>query len=157
MSQSLCFQGVLLRAALKGIGIDAASQSLCFQGVLLRRQFAKTSAGQRRLNPFVFRAYYCGVGKRTSGHRETVSIPLFSGRITAILTRQNAPGDSVSIPLFSGRITARLGQQNAAQMGGLNPFVFRAYYCASPAGDIAALLKSQSLCFQGVLLRGQRG
>ena len=60
------------------------SQSLCFQGVLLR------------------------AGYDTGALVRIVSIPLFSGRITAALDRVNDTVlAGVSIPLFSGRITAR--------------------------------------------------
>ena len=58
------------------------SQSLCFQGVLLRVVQAKPAV------------------------KAEVSIPLFSGRITAGRGRLFPRPPCVSIPLFSGRITA---------------------------------------------------
>jgi len=106
-----------------------ASQSLCFQGVLLRE-------------------------RDDDGYmRAVVSIPLFSGRITAGGQGSNRSRDSVSIPLFSGRITAAspLGSHQRGER--LNPFVFRAYYCVKEKTKGEVMSRSQSLCFQGVLLR----
>jgi len=58
-SQSLCFQGVLLRQGERVHPLAAVSQSLCFQCVLLRPELVGGARGAK------------------------VSIPLFSGRITA--------------------------------------------------------------------------
>gem|GEM_PF-3561803 len=153
-SQSLCFQGVLLRRSCIAWCRPFVSQSLCFQGVLLRVSTpGLPSLGC--LNPFVFRAYYCAINNAKKvidnlsqslcfqgvllRHRnrrihtaQGVSIPLFSGRITAPIIKAGQPVGFVSIPLFSGRITAR-------------------YICS-----MCAPYTSQSLCFQGVLLRRPR-
>jgi len=58
-SQSLCFQGVLLRHPARRVGHARQSQSLCFQGVLLRLKLGMERSLEHGLNPFVFRAYYC--------------------------------------------------------------------------------------------------
>jgi len=104
------------------------------------------------LNPFVFRAYYCVTRENPLGG-ERVSIPLFSGRITARASALILSTSAVSIPLFSGRITASVAMQKEGRSCGLNPFVFRAYYCAIASVDAELFEASQSLCFQGVLLR----
>ena len=109
------------------------SQSLCFQGVLLRRLHACRQERHAGLNPFVFRAYYCV-------------------RKCATLRRRSL----VSIPLFSGRITATPSPRTAAPWARLNPFVFRAYYCEERIVGYRARVLSQSLCFQGVLLRASQ-
>jgi len=88
--------------------LNVVSQSLCFQGVLLRPAARRSHWAGLRLNPFVFRAYYC----------ETASVRPSVVRM-------------VSIPLFSGRITAKAAPSGRGFSDGLNPFVFRAYYCAS--------------------------
>jgi len=105
-----------------------------------------------RLNPFVFRAYYCAdypVLCKVSG----VSIPLFSGRITAMPEWRLDRLRGVSIPLFSGRITAHCQGKIVDRGISLNPFVFRAYYCGVETLRELGDGESQSLCFQGVLLR----
>ena len=107
----------------------APSQSLCFQGVLLRWMIPVPL-------PIAL-----------------VSIPLFSGRITALGGRMTRGGKRVSIPLFSGRITALMKGESHAHRLCLNPFVFRAYYCVKPCASPPHIKTSQSLCFQGVLLR----
>ena len=179
MSQSLCFQGVLLRWPIRPELATARSQSLCFQGVLLRWDDRGGSRGILGLNPFVFRAYYCAIRTRRmwSCWRSLnpfvfrayycadypvildvpgyVSIPLFSGRITASLDQRKVAAAlasqslcfqgvllrvrwqeessriHVSIPLFSGRITAQELVNRLDDEQSLNPFVFRAYYCVT--------------------------
>jgi len=90
----------------------------------------------RRLNPFVFRAYYCDHDEKNHLHPGQVSIPLFSGRITADFARGVFDRFHVSIPLFSGRITATWCEQHPVSAIGLNPFVFRAYYCVEGSTKI---------------------
>ena len=116
----------------------------------------RASSNTRRksgLNPFVFRAYYCGDHDENANHLH-VSIPLFSGRITAVNGLDEYDEyEFVSIPLFSGRITAPIHQRTWRPRWRLNPFVFRAYYCGATEAEFYGLDPSQSLCFQGVLLR----
>ena len=108
---------------------DAPSQSLCFQGVLLRGMAKKTLTTGVRLNPFVFRAYYCVAERIHNGCRVRLNPFVFRAYYCGIraVFRQNQNGlnpfvfrayycgssstknyvtANVSIPLFSGRITA---------------------------------------------------
>jgi len=105
------------------------------------------------LNPFVFRAYYCDERKENhEKHRKSQSL-CFQGVLLRQRKLVRLPTSKVSIPLFSGRITARSATALRTDQVCLNPFVFRAYYCGSNGGAFVRLPGSQSLCFQGVLLR----
>ena len=175
-SQSLCFQGVLLRGHRSRVLRPRPVSIPLFSGRITAQGASAFSLWRHRLNPFVFRAYYCGAASGEDGMCGYVSIPLFSGRITAAderlacaLVRVSIPLFSgritamvysrkdrhldVSIPLFSGRITARHQLRRCAKNSRLNPFVFRAYYCARGGTGPDLAQASQSLCFQGVLLR----
>jgi len=84
-----------------------------------------------RLNPFVFRAYYCAGGSLKASDQEASQSLCFQGVLLRAVCARQRIVRQVSIPLFSGRITAPGGSSSKNQ-----PKV------------------SQSLCFQGVLLRG---
>jgi len=151
-SQSLCFQGVLLRRNPDNLVQSPKSQSLCFQGVLLRF-FSLKERRREWSQSLCFQGVLLRRAAEGLGEAAGVSIPLFSGRITAkpvadkavgkpvsqslcfqgVLLRERiehpAPEQIVSIPLFSGRITAVSARWWASSRLCLNPFVFRAYYC----------------------------
>jgi len=129
-SQSLCFQGVLLRIRRDDSAPEAASQSLCFQGVLLRGVFFTYLMKGEGLNPFVFRAYYCAKSAVKPCARQASQSLCFQG----VLLRRDE-------------------RRSTQALHRLNPFVFRAYYCAFTDKETGRTVTSQSLCFQGVLLR----
>ena len=105
------------------------SQSLCFQGVLLR-------------------------ARRHENHRDRpVSIPLFSGRITAPPGGEKCSEGDVSIPLFSGRITAINRKETMMKKITSQSLCFQGVLLRLAALTDGEGALSQSLCFQGVLLR----
>jgi len=129
LSQSLCFQGVLLRKHNEVIRRFVESQSLCFQGVLLRFTEYQKLDDEQCLNPFVFRAYYCGKSAAYKGATESLNPFVFRAYYCDAKTNDAGRFNKVSIPLFSGRITAEPIIKGRQPAGCLNPFVFRAYYC----------------------------
>ena len=155
-SQSLCFQGVLLRGRKR----QQKESRSCLNPFVFRAYYCamlpKSWSTDLSLNPFVFRAYYC-VAKPDDLPAEIRSQSLcFQGVLLRGGWNENYLHPVVSIPLFSGRITASIRAPTSLPSGCLNPFVFRAYYCGGVDVEDYFRIRSQSLCFQGVLLREKK-
>jgi len=101
-----------------------------FSGRITAGEKNEKSHSHSRLNPFVFRAYYCA------------------------FRAMQTVWDNLSQSLcFQGVLLRQKHAAKVSAQAGLNPFVFRAYYCGNGLTKPHAREPSQSLCFQGVLLR----